>query len=777
VSESPNTLLDALLSSLRASENSARDQAKPAAILWTDPGRQWSGLIDRLLPAVPELLVLGEYAPTRRTGPAIWLRCVVDGGLDEPAIPEGRPPILLLPGVARQDLRAGQACPEALQPLVELMYRGALWIQRGGHDWTVSSFLTSQQGLDLEVARDEATRQAMLRALPELAMIPLAQLRGRRLDSEDFDRLLSPDVIRDVLRWMGAPDATREHMGDSGWGAFCNRCEDELGFAPQQQADVTAGELLGHQEGRWQQVWERYSEAPKSYPGIEPLLRRSRPSGILPVSLRRECWPDLNDEDEDTVRKSLAGIPKQPHEQACKTVIELGEAHSRRRDWVWAKLGKSPMAELLRPLQKLAEGALAPLAGSGIEDLMSIYCDRGWQTDASAWETVAFATTADEQLVSTAVRHLLLPWLDEAAKVFQAELQKSRYPTPLEQGEIQASEDGCLLFADGLRYDLGQHLASKLEGHGFRVSIAARWSATPSVTATAKPAVTPVLKQVQGEVLGEDFGAALAPDGRPGNARNLRAAIKAMGYQILGSGEVEPPRTSPARAWMETGDIDSLGHKVGSNLARQIHEELDRLCERIRAILSVGWQSVQVVTDHGWLLMPGGLPKVDLPKHLTASRWARCAVIAGDSKSSASLHPWTWNPISSFAYAPGVACFNKSEEYAHGGLSLQECLTPVLLVEQAVGASHACAIESVTWRGMRCFVEVSSPMPESSVDLRLEGPAGPSVAAAPKPVDSDGTVSLVLAGDEHEDAALALVLLNSDGQVQALRHTRVGEDS
>jgi hypothetical protein len=49
--------------------------------------------------------------------------------------------------------------------------------------------------------------------------------------------------------------------------------------------------------------------------------------------------------------------------------------------------------------------------------------------------------------------------------------------------------------------------------------------------------------------------------------------------------------------------------------------------------------------------------------------------------------------------------------------------------------------------------------------------------AASKPVEPDGSVSLVLAGDEHEEAALVLVLLDDSGQILAQKPTRVGADS
>ena len=201
------------------------------------------------------------------------------------------------------------------------------------------------------------------------------------------------------------------------------------------------------------------------------------------------------------------------------------------------------------------------------------------------------------------------------------------------------------------------------------------------------------------------------------------------------------------------------------------------MAERIERILDAGWASVRVVTDHGWLLLPGGLPKVDLPKHLTETRWARCAVMASESTSDVVRAPWHWNGAQWFATPPGIGCFNRSEEYAHGGLSIQECLIPDLVLTRVEGAETAGRITTVTWRGLRCFVEAAVRGGSVIADLRLERPTGASVAAAAKPVDAEGAVSLVLADDEHEAAALVLVLVDETGRVLAQRPVRVGEDA
>ena len=861
------TVLDRLIAGLRGRAAPLDGQARPAAVLWTDPGREWEPLVDLLLARVEEALVLGDYRPERRTGPAVWLRCVVDGALDEPRLPDDRPPVVYLPGVARQDLRAGAECPDRLKPLVELLFRGALWHHPNGGDWTVNAFLASPKTLGLDVAGDRATAAALSRALAEVATTPVAQLAGRRLEADDFDRMLAGDVARDLLRWMGDPEGARGRLGANGWHAFCNRCREELGFDPAREADVAAGEKLAAGAGRWAAVWDRYAEAPANYSGVADLLRRSRPAGGLP--LNRDRWPDLNQEDEQTVRAALDALPERSHAAACAEVAELERQHGERRTWVWARLGEAPLAALLRPLAALADAARRALGGTAPDDVAAAYLERGWQADLAAWEALAAAPVGSETCVKRAVRHLVEPWLDESARAFQAAVARTPLPGAGAQPTVTAADDGCLLFVDGLRFDLARRLAERLEGRGLRVDLGWCWAALPTVTGTGKPAVTPVADDLEGGAPGPAFGPRLKAGGRPVDAAGLRAALAERGYQMLGgdrdgrgAGEAAPgavrpaerrrrfsargedadgaargaarpqgagdgptegagrdvgaddapraraargwsetgefdtlghqrgareeagqdvgaadaPRARAARGWLETGEFDTLGHQRGARLARDLDGELARVAERIARVLDAGWRSVRVVTDHGWLLLPGGLPKVDLPKHLTASRWARCAAPAGESAPDTVRVPWHWDTAQWFATPPGAACFNRSEEYAHGGLSIQECLIPDMVVTRAESAA-AGRIASVTWRGLRCFVEAEVRGGPVTADLRLERPNGASAAAAAKPVDAEGAVSLVLADDEHETAALVLVLLDDAGRVLAQRPVRAGEDA
>lgn len=766
-----NTLAAALRSALGACASHPDGVERPVAILWTDPAAQWRSAIPLLRGSTPELFELGAYDAAARRGPAIWLRCVVDRTIEVGGLRPQQVPILYLPGVGRQELGKGDECERRVQPLVELVHRGVMWLQRGGHDWTVTAFLSSKDGLGLDLAGDQETTVALLRALPELLHAPLAGLRKRRLDAQHFYEVLAPDVVRELLRWMEDPACAKERLGPSGWAAFISQARERFGVQPDTDGVLAAGERLGLAEGEWAEVWRRFAEAPDAFPGVVDVLRRAKPRGRL--VFERSRWPDENEKAERDLRDQLADIEGLTQAEACKTVLRLAAEHAERREWVWAKLGQSPMARVLEPLGHLARLCARPLGGGDAAEFARHYEESGWRADVAAWQAIAQSSGGDHELVAEVVATIYEPWLDDTARAFQWAIGDGR--ALVETGVVEAPEGGCLLFVDGLRYDLGRLLAERLEHTGLRVGVGRRWAALPTVTATAKPAVSPAARDIEGRELGASFGARRRDDAREVDAAVLRGLIEASGHQVLSGGPSDWPDGDRSRAWCEFGAVDELGHKLGASLARQLEDQLQSVERRVVELLDAGWVAVRIVTDHGWLLSPCGLPKVALPKHLTQSRWSRCAAIAGASQVDVPTYPWHWNSAQVFATAPGAGCFNAEVEYAHGGVSLQECLTPDLLVERGERRPSAAAIDSVRWQGMRCFVAVRDAVQGAKLDLRVAGAGGRSVAQSVKSIEQDRETSLLLADDSVEAHELVVVLLDAGGAVIAQRRTKVGE--
>ena len=279
----------------------------------------------------------------------------------------------------------------------------------------------------------------------------------------------------------------------------------------------------------------------------------------------------------------------------------------------------------------------------------------------------------------------------------------------------------------------------------------------------------------------EDFAPVLASSKQALNASRLRDEMARQGVEILEPDETSHAAKTESGGWTEIGRLDELGHSLGASLVRQIDTEVEAIAERVAALLASGWARVRVVTDHGWLLLPGGLPKVDLPHYLVATRWARCAAVKGESGTTVTVYSWHWNPPARIASPPGIGAFKAGVEYAHGGVSVQECVVPELLVERGEAAIKA-QITDIRWRGMRCRLTVQTPTAGLRVELRRSwkqpDPENQRIAAAKELGDIKGHAghaSLAVADDQYEGQAAVAVVLGPDGRVLDYRATTIGE--
>ena len=770
------TVTEALIRSLEdAVRYNPNDAVRPCAILWTDQDTQWRPIISRLRQLLPNLLTLGEYQPDQRTGPAIWLRSAVDRALPDIEWPEEKPPILYLPQVSRQELRAVQECPDNLKPLVELQYRGVCWTQKNGKDWTVEAFLVSGDGgLGLDLARDDVTRRAMLGALEELATTAVEDLTGKHLEAEDFNRLFSDDIVRDLLRWLSEPEIVKSQWNDHRWSAFKSRCQGYYKFDPDKDGELVGAELLGEREDPWAAVWERFAESPVLYPGIPELLRKAMPSELF---VERSSWPQENEKDEQELRQALLSLEHSTPAKARELIRRLETQHGPRREWVWAELEKAQLARALAHLAVLAEHTATGLGGASTAEMAKGYVNSAWNVDAAALSAMATVkTTADMQAVSKVLDVIYKPWLESAAEHLQELAERDPLPGQEAQGlkDVLVELGGVILFADGLRFDVSQQLVRRMRTKGWSGTLRTRWAGLPSVTATAKPAVSPISQNVKGLSLGEDFSPA-TDAGQPLTTHQFRKLLTAAGYQYLSADETGDPSN---RAWTESGNLDKQGHSLQDKLAGQVHDQIELLLERIESLLKAGWDEVRVVTDHGWLWLPGGLPKVDLPRYLTESRWARCAVIKGESNIEFPTVPWSWNTEERVAVASGIACFSEGHKYAHGGLSLQECLIPVISVTGGtVPEVTAPQIAEVSWVGFRCRVRIEPAHLGWSVDMRTEVNNADSSITGVRTVNAQGSTSLLVGDDDLEGKPAVVVVLDAGGNVLAKQAVIVGGDS
>ena len=765
------TLLDALQAQFRHASRHSPGEVPPVCVVWCDPERQFTAALACLRGRLPEFLTLGDWDAEKRTGPGFWIRLAIDGQRPEAQFSEGVIPVVYLPGIARSELRAGDDCPDGWKPLVDLLNRGAAWTQVNGKDWTLEALLVAKEaGVQLDVSRDERTRRAALGALTALMTTSLPSLKNKRLEAEDFDKLMIADTPRDILSWL-SDSRIRQQWDEARWKAFCSRSQAEYQWHPERDGALEGGLRLGARNGAWKGLWERFCEAPGIYPGLPDLLRKAQPNEL---ALDAEPWPAENDRAEATLREALCGLFAVSAQDARLKIKQLETGHGMRRGWPWAQLGLSALAEALKPLATLAVATAEALGGETLEAMGQRYADDGWKADEAALRALSVVrSAADLKAVEIAVQALYRPWLEAAAVRFQQLAGAVAFPP--EQPAVTAGPGECLLFVDGLRFDLACELRKLAEGCGLRCELGRRWAGLPSVTATAKPYVMPVAEQVSGTKLGETFEPSISASAQPAKAASLRKLAEGAGYQVMLQSDTGSPNSPNARGWVEFGEIDHHGHAHGAKLARHVAAEVLAVLERVRSLMEAGWRDIRVVTDHGWLLLPGGLPNVDLPKYLTGTRWSRCAVIKDNAHVSTPMAAWTWNRHESFAHPPGIACFGHGNEYAHGGLSLQECLIPVLLLAGDGAAGVSAAITEAKWKGLRCHVTIEPPLEGLKVDVRRKtGDASSSLAGNPKPVQG-GRTSVLILDESMEGDSASVVLLDPEGRVISKLPTIIGE--
>ena len=765
----PQTIIEALATQLRLCATVTDGEYPVAAVLWTDQNAEWKPALDELRRQIPELVSLGSYAPEKGQGPAIWLRCVVDKTVKVDGIGEKTVPIIYVPGFSRNQLRADSSTSPIVEPLVELVFRGKVWCQPNLNDWGVISFISNQAGLALQVARDNATQAAILNSVSELITEPLIPMRGRTLVADDFNRLVTPDIVKSLLQWLDASDAFKARCTDASWAAFGSQVAGQFGLNFVTDGRLTALERLSGAQGSWTGVWSRFEENPTIYPGLVAAVAALRPADLLAPASH---WCASSDKRVAELESAVADLVSKPISEVRIHLPKQAAEASALRATVWAKLGRAKAAFCFEPLEELCRLTASTLSGTNPETFRNAYVDKAWKTDAAFIRVLCLTGEHELPAFRKLAAKLYQEWADVSAREFQKAVKRNGLTDLASSPLVDVGPGGCIIFADGLRYDVGQTLAEALKNAGLSVTVDSRWAALPSVTATAKPAVSPVARTFIGKQMPADF-APLDAKGDSVLAATIRKTLETVGYQILKGPNVCP--VSPeAKGWVELGKIDTRGHEMESEMAKQLEDEVEGLVNAVKALFASGWKLIRIVTDHGWLLLPGGLPKVDLPRFLTESRWARCAVSANGTPADTVAVSWFWNGGETVHTPPGIFCFNKSPEYTHGGVSIQECLIPDITVRSGNLVLTSASIKDVTWSKYRCLVECAGGFAGMKVDIRVGSPSGVSALGAPKLVPEDGHLSIPV-DDTHENKSLWVVLLGVDGQPVAQRVTQLGQ--
>jgi hypothetical protein len=763
------SLLNKLILTLKqAEQHNSNIMVKPEVILWPDPERQWETIIPVLQQHMPALLVYGVYDKNKRQGPSIWLKCMVVRSLPEANWEASITPIIYLPGISKNQLRNVQSARLDFQPLLEYQYTGTILTQENGKEWTVQAFLqNSQQGMGLKVSADTATKDALKKALSFIVRENVSLYEQTVIDASYLHKQLFPNIVTAVLKWMCKGDTYSNTMEKGKQEVFRALCKSVYNFEPDVKNIKAIAEMLGNRRGAWKDVWHHYANAPLKYPEIKELLRLAKPNDLF-LAAPEDSWPQVNEEREDTLRKEIVAIAEHDVREAVKQLKALVAIHAIRNQWVWAELGDAPLAAAMPWLSEMASLTEIPVSATSIDDLRSYYIEKGVKIDQAMRKAIYYARSEkDKKAINGIIQLIYKPWIAQVTEKFQSLVKAEPSIFTSQKAEQETSQ--FVLFVDALRYELAEEFCTRLLSQQYKVSLTNSWSAIPSLTPTAKNSIAPIADKIAVNSLCNEFRPQLT-NGKDLQTAVFRDSLIEYGFTYLSS---SADITSGQKYWQEIGDIDTKGHEEQANMVRRIDELFETVQEAIDIAFESGITKIKIVTDHGWLLLPGGLPKEELKKGLAETRWGRCALIKDGAKTDLLNLPWRWNPLVHIAYAPGIAFFKKNEEYAHGGISIHECLVPVINIESKTKVV-ASKITEVKWVNLKCTVSTSDVSHGYKVDIRTKyNDSKTSIVLSANKAIKDNKCTLMV-DDAAEGGAATIVLLDENDIILDKKLTHVG---
>lgn len=764
------TVKEALLECLAAARKTHSGLARPVALLWTDEARVWERIIPLLRDDLPELLVHGSYVPGKKEGPAAYLLPLIDRMLPDADWSDGIIPIVYIPGVGGKILRAGESCPWELQPLAALRLRANTWHMADGKEWSPYTFLSHPDApVCWKLSHDPVVREALTDALPALLDRNIEDFRGRTLTAQDFHHAILPDQYTEMLSWLENEKAFRQKKSEEEWKAFAAYATDSFKFDPGKRSPLEGVKNLAENTSKeWEAVWKRFEAQPEAYPGVIGFLEKLKAPSPDDLFSDVSRYPAVNLHEEAVLREKLASLVAEPVPTIRKSLPELEAKHGPRRIWLWAGLGRSPLAVALGPLSDLANATGKQLPDSSYTAVAAAYMQDGWKADSAYINTLSVQLEPELRAVVEALAdRLYRPWLESVSVSFQNLVRtSSKYPAERTEMPATYTDSECVLFLDGLRMDVGRRIEAELSRLGLAVESSSRYAAVPTVTENAKPACSPAAYLLSGDADTTDFSPVQRTNGKSLSADAFKKLLKEADFQFLPADENGDGK---GRAWTEIGDLDRIGHS--DELISLLPVKIESIVQRIQTLLSAGWKRVRIVTDHGWLYLKSKLPKTDLPKDLVVDRGERCArLAAGNAPTDLQAH-WYWNPLFSFQAAPGISCFKAGLTFSHGGLSPQECIVPELIVTSLAGSSATIKLVSHSWLGQRLKLQWSEELEGYTMDLRA---AANDVSSSYIGGARAFGKSLLVEDDELEGKQAFLVVLDLKGHIVVQEQVRIG---
>ena len=379
----------------------------------------------------------------------------------------------------------------------------------------------------------------------------------------------------------------------------------------------------------------------------------------------------------------------------------VGSIAEARSQYFWARVHRAAYWEPIVYAAKLCqESQMAIEAAASLSDVdafLQCYAapEGWWRLDLWA---LLLAAKAQALHQDERKRYAHPAWrsygeyLDTANKGFaQAAARDGWHPTQTGfwNEHVVGRRSTAVFLVDALRYDLAQYLMNSLSAQEYDISVSAMIGVLPSVTEVGMAALLPEAEQglaisvengaLRVELSGENLAS------RQGRLALLTDRLADRG-RVIDLSEVEESDVQAEEILViQSRDIDEFGTFAADLQPSGLLAMVDNIVRAIGLLKDRGFRRFVVTADHGFLFLPPEVqpgriqaPAAQLRKHRFAvgATQEGCLVLRAEEVGLGG------DEI--LAFPMGLQVFGLPGEtgaFLHGGLSLQECVIPVLQAE------------------------------------------------------------------------------------------------
>jgi hypothetical protein len=479
-------------------------------------------------------------------------------------------------------------------------------------------------------------------------------------------------------------------------------------------------------------------------------------------SFLRRCTEAAEKNDLATARKIV--------DQRRKSI--WAKAEERGTTWTIADRGlelQQTIVDLQIEIDRLPSGMAA---------LVEFYADRGRRADAAHRN---FERTVDDsyghidelgQLIDS-TRHQYREFADALQRRFFVALSSEGWPVSgfsrqtqifrkYLAPDLERQQKVAFFLVDAMRYELAAEFIQRLP-EGVKVTLQPALSHVPTITMVGMAALLP---EADGKLRLTNHNGDLIPtiDGRPIRVPEERIEyirsvygdrVQAVDLDDLLKTRKPKLKDTVDLLIVKTTEIDEAGEQTTRPALGLMKGVLEKSLRAVKVLRDIGFQKVVLSADHGFLLLSEQLPgdKVRKPEGQWVMDKERCLIGEGVRGPGTAVFRkedlGVEGDLQEIVVPVSLGAFKTGSTFMHSGLSLQECIVPVVTIElgPVAKAAKPPALQ-LQYRGgktdrittRRPMIEVVLFQPELfepvTIQFSLEAKAGKKVVGEVAPMSN-----------------------------------------